>query len=88
MGRLLRQVVKKFEQLESRNRRSEDTHFPSQYELQPHSFQHAYTTETLIPPEHFQVYRHNYALPEVDGRTRIRKISVYLQSAKIQKTTT
>jgi hypothetical protein len=45
-------------------------------------------TETLIPPKHFRVYRHNYALPEADGRTLVRKISVYLQSAKIQKTIT
>jgi len=30
----------------------------------------------------------NDALPEADGRTLVRKISVYLQSAKIQKTIT
>jgi len=42
-------------------------------------------TETLIPPKHLRVYRHNYALPETDGRTLVRKISVYLQSVKIQK---
>lgn len=88
MGRLLRQVVKKFGQLESRNRRSEDRPFSEPIWIPGTFFSRCITWPKPLFPLITSASRHNYALPEADGRTLVKKISVYLQSAKIQKTIT
>jgi hypothetical protein len=79
MGRLLRQVVKKFGQLESRNLRSKDRPFSKPIWIPPTFLSTCVYDRNPYPPKHFGAYMHNW---NVNGLSQMRRSEVSMSIVK------